>query len=79
MNVRQLTTEQKDLLVGQTWGYQGQKFNPQIDANGKNFISNEEVNGCTLAQAQLIGCDAWLTSLPEIVYEPVPSTLPQWQ
>jgi len=76
MNVRVLTIAQKDLLVGKTWGYQGQKFNPVQDANDNWIISNEEVNGCTLAQAQLIGCDAWLTSLPEIPYEPIPSVLP---
>ena len=75
MNVRVLTTEQKDLLVGQTWGYQGQKFNPILDNLGNWIISNEEVNGCTLAQAIAIGCDTWLTSLPEIPYEPIPSQL----
>jgi hypothetical protein len=71
MKVRQLTIEQKNLLIGQTWGYEGQLFNPQTDANGVLFISNEEVNGCTLAQAQLIGCDAWLLTLPEIDYNPI--------
>lgn len=71
MKVRQLTTEQKDLLIGKTWGYEGQLFNPTLDANGVYFISNEEVNGCTLAQAQLIGCDAWLLTLPEIDYNPI--------
>ena len=76
MKVRQLTLEQKNILVGKVWGYQGQLFNPQQDADGNWFISNEEVNGCTLAQAQLIGCDAWLTSLPEITFEPKPSLLP---
>ena len=76
MNVRQLTIEQKDLLVGKTWGYQGQKFNPILDNLGNWIISNEEVNGCTLAQALAIGCDSWLTSLPEIPYEPIPSVLP---
>ena len=71
MKVRQLTIQQKDLLIGQVWGYEGQLFNPEIDANGVWFISNEEVNGCTLQQAQLIGCDGWLLSLPEIDYNPV--------
>jgi hypothetical protein len=68
--VRQLTLEQKNILVGKVWGYNGQLFNPQLDANGVWFISNEEVNGCTLQQAQLIGCDAWLLTLPEIDYNP---------
>jgi len=71
MKVRQLTLEQKNILVGKTWGYEGQLFNPQLDADGKWFISNEEVNGCTLQQAQLIGCDAWLLTLPEIDYNPI--------
>jgi len=51
IKVRQLTTEQKDILVGQIWGFNGQVFNPRTDADGKWFISNEEVNGCTLQQA----------------------------
>ena len=75
MKVRQLTLEQKNILVGQVWGFQGQLFNPQLDANGVWFISNEEVNGCTLQQAQLIGCDAWLLTLPEIDYNPIVSEL----
>jgi len=69
--VRELTEQQAELLVGKIWGYQGQLFNPQLDANGVWFISNEEVNGCTLQQAQLIGCDTWLLTLPEIDYNPV--------
>lgn len=76
MKVRQLTLEQKNILVGQVWGFQGQYFNPQLDADGVWFISNEEVNGCTLAQAQAIGCDAWLLTLPEIDYNPVITELP---
>jgi hypothetical protein len=76
IKVRQLTVEQKNILVGKVWGFQGQYFNPQQDADGKWFISNEEVNGCTLAQAQLIGCDAWLLTLPEIDYNPVITEMP---
>ena len=76
MKVRQLTLEQKNILVGQAWGFQGQLFNPQLDANGVWFISNEEVNGCTLQQAQAIGCDAWLLTLPEIDYNPVVTEMP---
>jgi hypothetical protein len=71
MKVRKLTLEQKNILLGKVWGYEGQNFNPQINANGNWFISNEEVNGCTLAQAQLIGCDSWLLTLPEIDYNPI--------
>jgi hypothetical protein len=71
IKVRELTEQQAELLVGKIWGYQGQLFNPQIDANGVWFISNEEVNGCTLQQAQLIGCDTWLLTLPEIDYNPI--------
>jgi len=74
--VRQLTLEQKNILIGKVWGFQGQLFNPQLDANGLWFISNEEVNGCTLAQAESIPCDAWLLTLPEIDYNPVVSEGP---
>jgi hypothetical protein len=76
IKVRELTEQQAELLVGKVWGYQGQLFNPQIDADGKKFISNEEVNGCTLTQAQLIGCDSWLLTLPEIDYNPVITEFP---
>jgi len=76
VKVRKLTTEQKDILIGKVWGFQGQLFNPQLDSNGIWFISNEEVNGCTLQQAQEIGCDAWLLTLPEIDYNPVVSEMP---
>ena len=69
--VRELTEQQAELLVGKVWGYEGQLFNPILDADGKWFISNEEVNGCTLQQAESIPCDAWLLTLPEIDYNPV--------
>lgn len=71
MNVRKLTEEQKDLLIGQVWGANEQLFNPIQDANNEWIISEEEVQGCTLAQAVLIGCDAWLLSLPIIPYIPI--------
>jgi hypothetical protein len=74
--VRELTVEQKNILVGKVWGFQGQYFNPQLDADGKWFISNEEVNGCTLIQAESIPCDAWLLTLPEIDYNPVVTEMP---
>lgn len=76
MTVRELTLEQKNTLEGQVWGFEGQVFAPQLDADGKWFTSNETVLGCTLAQAQAIGCDAWLLSLPEIEYNPVINELP---
>ena len=55
--MRQLTTEQKDLLIGQTWDGE-QYFNPILDDNGNWVISNEEVNGCSTIP--------WLASLPII-------------
>lgn len=75
MKVREVNDQQAELLVGKEWGAQGQVFNPQVDADGKKFISNEEVNGCTLAQAIAIGCDAWLLTLPEIDYNPIVSII----
>lgn len=76
MKVRKLTLEQKNILVGKVWGYEGQVFNPLQDANGNWYISNEEVNGCTLQQAEAIPCDAWLLTLPEIDYNHVIVELP---
>ena len=75
MKVRQLNAEQKAILEGQVWGFNGQVFNPTLDADNNYFISNEEVNGCTLSQAQAIGCDAWLLTLPEIDYNPIVSII----
>jgi hypothetical protein len=72
-----VTQEQADLLNGKVWGYEGQVFFPQPDADGNLVISPEEVHGCTLAQAIAIGCDSWLLTLQEIDYNPVISnTLP---
>lgn len=71
MNVRKLTIEQKDLLIGQVWGANEQLFNPIQDANNEWIISEEEVQGCTLSQAVLIGCDSWLLSLPVIEFNPI--------
>jgi hypothetical protein len=70
MKVRQLTTEQKEQLVGQT--YDGvQYFNPTLDANTNWFISNEEVNQCTNESL-----NSWLQDLPEIDHNPVINELP---
>ena len=68
MKVRQLTIEQKNQLVGQT--YDGEQyFNPTLDAAGNWFISNEEYFNCTTSA--LFG---W--TLPEIDHNPVVSALP---
>jgi len=64
MKVRQLTTEQKDLLIGQMWNNQAY-FNPTLDANDNWFISNEEVSGCENPEF------AWVKELAEIDYNPV--------
>jgi hypothetical protein len=70
MKVRQLTLEQKDLLLGNT--YDGvQFFNPTLDADGNWFISNEEV-----AQTTNEEFVAWINDLTEIDYNPVVTELP---
>ena len=69
MKVRQLTTEQKDLLIGQMWN-NGSYFNPTLDANENWFISNEEVNGCEKEEF------AWVKELAEIDYNPVVTEFP---
>jgi len=65
MKVRQLTLEQKDILVGQKWNNEA-FFNPTLDANGNWFISNEEVNGCTHE-----GVTEWIHTLEEINHNPI--------
>ena len=65
MKVRKITTEQKDILIGQKWNDEA-FFNPTLDANGNWFISNEEVNGCTHE-----GVTEWIHDLIEIDYNPV--------
>lgn len=81
MQVYVLTTEQKELLIGKVWCYDGDGnpvyFNPQPDADGDFYISTEEVHGCTLLQAQSIGCDAWLLSLPTKEHNPIISEIPR--
>ena len=66
MKVRQITTEQKDLLIGQTWDGV-QFFNPTQDADGNWFISNEEVNGCTHENNAF----EWVHELVEINHNPI--------
>ena len=65
MKVRQITTEQKDLLIGQKWNDEA-FFNPLLDADDNWFISNEEVNGCTHE-----GVNEWIHELVEINYNPI--------
>ena len=69
MKVRQLTLEQKDLLIGQMWN-NGSYFNPTQDADGNWFISNEEVNGCEKEEF------SWVKELLEIDYNPVVTEFP---
>jgi hypothetical protein len=70
MKVRQLTLEQKNLLIGQTWDGV-QYFNPTLDANGNWFISNEEYYFCGFLRQQELGIDSWFNTLTEIDYNPV--------
>jgi hypothetical protein len=64
MNVYELSIEQKEVLIGQT--YDGlQYFNPVLDAEGNWFISIEEVNCCINESFQ------WVKDLPLIEYNPI--------
>jgi len=65
MNVYKLTIEQKDQLVGQKWN-EDAFFNPQLDADGVWFISNEEVNGCIHESV-----NEWIHTLEEIDHNPI--------
>lgn len=75
MKVRQLTLEQKNILTGKVWGFQGQVFNPTLDANGNWFISNEEYYFCGAIRQRELGIDSWFRLLIEIDYNPVISEL----
>lgn len=69
--VRKLTEEQKNTLLGATWGVFQQYFNPILDADGNWIISEEEVQGVTLSKAVELGIDSWLLTLPQIEYNPI--------
>ena len=58
-----LTTEQKDLLVGQQFA-PDEYFNPVPDIDGVFFIFEGEVNGCTNEEFM------WVKDLPEAEYVP---------
>ena len=57
MKVRELTIEQKTLLVGQKWNNET-FFNPVLDADGKWFISEEEYNALSDEEKAAILADA---------------------
>jgi hypothetical protein len=76
IKVKQLTLEQKNILIGQT--FDGvQFFNPTLDADGNWFISIEEYNYLTLVRASEIGVISWWFTLPEIDYNPIITELPK--
>lgn len=64
MNVHALTSEQKDLLIGQQFAPDS-FFNPTQDGNGVWFVSIEEVNKCTNELFM------WVKNLPKIEYTPI--------
>ena len=64
MEVYNLTEEQKNALVGNT--YDGEQlFNPTLDADGNWFISIEEINSCNKEEF------SWINDLTAINYNPV--------
>jgi len=62
--IAQITEQQKDSLIGQT--YDGVCFfNPIQDLNDNWIISEQEINQCSLQ---------WLKDLPLSEYQPKPQT-----
>ena len=61
-----LTTEQKNLLVGQFFA-PASMFNPVQDINGDWFISSQEVNLCINPDFQ------WVKNLTQMTYIPPPA------
>lgn len=76
MNVYQLTLEQRNQLVGET--YDGvQLFNTDaIDADGYYYVSTEVYNMLTLVRANELGIISWWFTLPLVTYKPLISELP---
>jgi hypothetical protein len=62
MQVGLLTTEQKDLLVGQQFDVDSY-FNPMQDADDNWIISQEEMQYCVVEQF------AWIKKLPLIEFK----------
>jgi hypothetical protein len=62
MQVGLLTTEQKDLLVGQQFDVDSY-FNPMQDADDNWIISQEEMQYCVVEQF------AWIKELPLIEFK----------
>lgn len=76
MNVYKLTTEQRNQLIGQT--YDGEQYmDPQIDADGEYYLSQEVYNRITLVRANELGVISWWLNLPLVTYNPIISPLPQ--
>lgn len=74
MNVYQLTSEQRNQLVGQT--YDGvQIMNPPQDANGEYYLSQEVYNNITLVRANELAVISWWFDLPLVPYNPVISSI----
>ena len=69
MTVRQLTTEQKNSLIGVEYA-QNMLFNPIQDKNEEWIISNEEADQCAIG---------WVKTLPEITYVPKPTPVPPFK
>lgn len=68
MMMHQLTSEQKNLLLGQMFA-PSSYFNPVFDVNGFWFISTQEVEQCIFEEFQ------WVKNLP--LNEFIPPNLPQ--
>jgi len=62
--VRKLTIEQKNTILGGKWD-DTTYFNPTLDADNNWFISNEEAEGCINEEF------FWVKDLPLIDYNPV--------
>ena len=70
MNVYQLTLEQRNQLVDET--YDGVQFmNPPQDADGEYYLSQEVYNAITLVRASELGVISWWFTLPLIPYNPI--------
>lgn len=69
MQVVRISSEQKDLLIGEKWNDEA-FFNPTLDADNEWFVSIQEVYGCYKPEFQ------WLRQCELVIHNPIVVNFP---
>lgn len=69
MQVVRISSEQKDLLIGEKWNDET-FFNPTLDADNEWFVSIQEVYGCDKPEFQ------WLRQCELVIHNPIVVNFP---